>query len=264
MVVNNGSTDRTQEVIEKYADRLPIRCVFEPKLGLSNARNRAVAEARGRLLLWTDDDVLVGRDWLKEYWASAQLHPECVFFGGAVKPWFEGVPPGWLARGLSEARGAYALVDPPSGPMFEGNSVLPVGANWGVRTEVQRGFAFDPELGRRGLSMIGGEEIVMMQRMMAAGFRGCWVPDAIVEHWIPRGRQTVGYLRSYFQGGGATSRRVSPDRTSRSLFGRPLWVWRQAFEYEVRYRVSRLYRPSVVWIKDLRHAAEAWGYLVGH
>ena len=41
----------------KHAAALPLRLVHEPTPGLSNARNRGIAEARGDLVLWTDDDV---------------------------------------------------------------------------------------------------------------------------------------------------------------------------------------------------------------
>ncbi len=47
VVVNNGCTDRTDEIIAAFAGRLPVRREFEPQRGISNARNRAVdADAR--------------------------------------------------------------------------------------------------------------------------------------------------------------------------------------------------------------------------
>src|SRR5688500_3500637 len=59
LVVDNGSTDHTPEVVESFSGRLPIRRVSEPEAGLSNARNRGVAEAKGDYICWTDDDVLI-------------------------------------------------------------------------------------------------------------------------------------------------------------------------------------------------------------
>ena len=60
VVVNNGSTDHTDQVLAAFADRLPLRCEVEPERGLSRARNRAVDTARGDYMVWTDDDVVVG------------------------------------------------------------------------------------------------------------------------------------------------------------------------------------------------------------
>ena len=64
LVVNNNSTDDTEKVLASYEDRLPLRTFFEAAPGKSNALNRAVGEAQGDLIIWTDDDVLVDSGWL--------------------------------------------------------------------------------------------------------------------------------------------------------------------------------------------------------
>ena len=66
-LVDNDSSDRTVKVLSFFGERSPIRYVLEEKPGLSNARNRAVAEAPGKYIIWTDDDVLVD--------------------GGPIEPW---------------------------------------------------------------------------------------------------------------------------------------------------------------------------------
>jgi glycosyltransferase involved in cell wall biosynthesis len=64
IVVNNNCTDGTEAMLERFAARLPLKRVFEAAPGLSNARNAAIKVASGDYLIWTDDDVLVGTDWL--------------------------------------------------------------------------------------------------------------------------------------------------------------------------------------------------------
>ena len=61
LVVDNGSVDRTSEVIDSFSESLPARTVVEPVTGLSRARNAAVAAATGEYIVWTDDDVSVHR-----------------------------------------------------------------------------------------------------------------------------------------------------------------------------------------------------------
>jgi glycosyltransferase involved in cell wall biosynthesis len=57
LIVDNNCTDGTAEVVESFRERLPIRLVTESQQGLAHARNRAAAEFRGGVLLFTDDDV---------------------------------------------------------------------------------------------------------------------------------------------------------------------------------------------------------------
>jgi glycosyltransferase involved in cell wall biosynthesis len=60
VVVNDGSSDRTREVIAAYGAR--VRCVEQPHAGLAAARNRGIAAAAGDLIAFLDADDL----WLPE------------------------------------------------------------------------------------------------------------------------------------------------------------------------------------------------------
>ena len=65
VVVDNASEDDTNAVIERFAGALPLVYAFEAKPGLSHARNRGIAAARYPVIAFTDDDCLVGADWLR-------------------------------------------------------------------------------------------------------------------------------------------------------------------------------------------------------
>src|SRR5690349_5184620 len=101
VVVDNGSTDDTASIIESFAGALPIRHDVEPAPGVSFARNRAVGMARGKFIVWTDDDVVVDRQWLSAYVAAFGRWPEADLFGGKILPVFEGPVPAWLKPSLS-------------------------------------------------------------------------------------------------------------------------------------------------------------------
>ena len=136
LVINNNCTDATDQVIEKYAPKLPIRRLFEPKPGLSNARNAAVREAQGEYILWTDDDVLVDKGWVTAYVKAFQRWPKAAFFGGPVRPWFATPPPGWLRRVWSRVADMYSIRDLGTHPLlFDCHRHVPYGANFVVRTE---------------------------------------------------------------------------------------------------------------------------------
>src|SRR5690606_16449022 len=68
VVVDNGSTDGTPAVVEAFRRRspLPLRYVRELRPGIAPARNAGMAAARGRIVVFTDDDVTVEPDWLAE------------------------------------------------------------------------------------------------------------------------------------------------------------------------------------------------------
>jgi len=86
LVVNNNCTDRTDEVIRVFQGRLPVRRIFEGRPGLSHARNRAIAEATGNYIIWTDDDVTVCEGWLSAYVDAFRRWPEAAIFGARLSP----------------------------------------------------------------------------------------------------------------------------------------------------------------------------------
>ena len=96
LVVDNNSTDATPDVTNSFESRLPIRRIFEPKAGKSYALNRAISEASGDYILWTDDDALVDKLWLTAYCTAFKRWPDAAIFGGPVEPTFDGSPPPWL------------------------------------------------------------------------------------------------------------------------------------------------------------------------
>ena len=55
LVVDNNCTDGTPNVVEAFRERIPIRRVTESRQGLAHARNRAVADFRGDVLLYFPD-----------------------------------------------------------------------------------------------------------------------------------------------------------------------------------------------------------------
>jgi hypothetical protein len=265
LVVNNNSTDDTDAVIAEFATRLPIRRLFEPAPGLSNARNRAVAEATGEYMVWTDDDVLVEPEWLVEYCAGFVRHPRGTVFGGPVKPWFPNTPPAWLVEGWSRVFAAYACIDHGGDERQLDDRKVPFGANMAMRMDHQRAQRYDPSLGVRPGSRMGGEEIDVIRRSLAAGGESWWLPAARVQHYIPEQRQSLEYLRRYFFSDGEYLGRFESGTLEHfpRLFGRPRWLLRSALEAELRYQLHRRTRPAAEWMADLIEASRSRGQLHG-
>src|SRR5215469_11293809 len=74
LVVNNNSKDQTREVVEEFCRAYPgrFRYLFEPKQGKSIALNTGIREAKGEVLAFMDDDVIVEPTWLRNVTAPLE------------------------------------------------------------------------------------------------------------------------------------------------------------------------------------------------
>lgn len=252
LVVANDCSDDTLSVAQSFAGRLPMVVMVEPQAGLSHARNRAIAEARGQLIVWLDDDALVRSSFLRAYEAAMAASPRCSIFGGVIVPCLDGEPPAWLLAGLDVVESAYAARRRAAADIFaDVDADLPFGANYAMVADVQRRFRFDPELGRRpGNPFAGGEEIAVMRAALAAGHVGRWVPEAIVDHLIGPERQAEAWLWGYFHA----------DAKQRAS-GRPasLWGRLKAGRAFRRYRRARTVAQPREWLALFVKAAQLAG-----
>ena len=263
VVADNASEDGTAATIARFADTLPIRAITVAEIGKSHALNAVIDVARGEYILFLDDDVLVDPGWMRAYHDAFLRFPDVAFFGGPITPVFEGPRPSWLDGALRHVSNAYAERQLGSEMIPLEGEALPYGANWAIRLADQRRHRYDPRLGRRGDRLFAGEEWAVMEKLLADGATGRWVPEAHVQHVIPPARQNLGYLRRYYLGNGASLAIVWEPRGEPLLLGRPRWVWREAVQQELAYRIRRLYAAPEVWSEHLRRSSVAWGVLWG-
>lgn len=186
LLIDNNSTDQTAEVARRFEGRLPLRYVFEATQGLSAARNRALRECRGEVLLFTDDDLRFDADWLIRYEKIFSEQPQAGWFGGRVRPWWEHGQPAWLKDDrlalidgllvhydLGSSGRAYGTADP-----------LPFGASFALRRRVVERFgAFRLDLGVKGNVPGRGEEAEYFDRLRDAGVPGWYVGESSAWHW---------------------------------------------------------------------------------
>jgi glycosyltransferase involved in cell wall biosynthesis len=194
LVVNNNCTDDTDRVAARYADRLPLVLCHEPRPGKSSACNHAIARARGELLLWTDDDVLVDPAWVEETVQAFEDHRAHLVFG-RVLPWWETAPPSWYS---GEFAGLFALLDyGPAAFVVTERRHQPYGVNMATRREVFRELGgFRDEVGMLGNTGGGCEDLEIFYRVLERGLRAAYTPRAVVHHFIPRARCTKAFYRA--------------------------------------------------------------------
>lgn len=262
LVIDNNSTDGTKAVVARHESALPLRYVFEPKQGHSNARNAGIEAATGDLLIWTDDDVIVDPRWLIEYAAAADAFPDAAFFGGTIDPWFAVAPPGWVVRNLPTLHGPFAIRQLGDDVRRLRDDELVFGASLAFRAPLLKEHRFNPDLGRKGTGMLSGDETDLLARLRALGHYGVWVGTAKVRHYIPADRLTTRYVWRFFHGLGRTTQRLGPldrDGTPR-VFGAPRWMVRKYVAARAKMALHRVGRGPA-WMEAFRDAAVARGII---
>jgi glucosyl-dolichyl phosphate glucuronosyltransferase len=212
LVVDNNSRDQTRQVVEGFCERYPrrFRYLLEREQGLSYARNAGIREARGELIVFTDDDVTVDPDWL--YKLTAALDDEqWSGAGGRILPQQSFSPPRWLVtEGPREIKGVLVLFDLGDEPHKLQRT--PFGANMAFRRCMFEKYgSFRTDLGHCGDDLIGNEETEFCRRLMRGGEDLLYVPSAIVYHPVTPERLTRKYfLQWFFAYGKANARQNGP------------------------------------------------------
>jgi glucosyl-dolichyl phosphate glucuronosyltransferase len=263
LVANNHCTDNTDEVIARFADRLPIRRVFESRLGKSYACNLLVREATGDLILWTDDDVLVDSEWLVAYLDAAKAWPEAAFWGGRVDPLYGSVPPGWVVRNEAQVSHCFGLCqyERTVRPLAPGE--YPNGSNMAFRLDVLRRFPFNPLLGKTGNRKGWCEDVELIDRMRNAGLLGVWVGAATVRHWVPTERMTYRYVWDWYVGQGSIGIYRWGLPAGAYWWGMPRWAIRDWVQNAAAWILGTALQSELMRVRAWRKWAVATGILLG-
>lgn len=195
IVVDNGSTDDTAAVVARHADQVPGICYeLEPTLGLSSARNRGMAVARGRYLVYLDDDATVRPGWAAALLDAFARGDVVAVAGRIILAWPNGEAPAWFSTRMN---GWFTQLDLGDEPIVLPTGDNPWGANMAVTTAVavQTG-GFDVTLGRVGASLLSGEEDEFFRRVRrhAPDQRFVYAPGATVDHHVQPERVSLVWV----------------------------------------------------------------------
>lgn len=225
LVVDNGSTDDTPAVCKRHADQLPVRWVFEAQPGIGAARNRAVAEAGGRYILWTDDDATVATDWAEKLLEAFDRFGADLVFGRVDPVWEAGHPPGWYTPAFA---GMFALLDLGGPPRI-------ITDPWAVGFNVNMAFRRElpAKVGKYRTDVGAGEDSDLCLRAHKAGAVVAYQPEAVVHHHIPAARCTKRFSRLYAWRGSPHHLRLLRDegRAVPRLLGLPRYFVRKQAEH---------------------------------
>lgn len=185
-----------------WTERLPRngRIVVESTLGLTPARIRGIAETRGDVIVFVDDDNVLAGDYLHQAWMIACEKPFVGAWGGVVTPLFESRAPDWLTPYLpllavnAVPRDVWSNCTDPSG-------TPPCGAGMCVRRHVAKCWAenvrTDPRrlaLGRAGASLASCEDIDLAFTACDLGQAAGRFTTLRLTHLIPARRVSIDYM----------------------------------------------------------------------
>lgn len=200
LVVDNNSTDQTPAVVNSFTQKYPgrFRYLFEPLPGKSRALNAGIREARGALLAFTDDDVIVEPAWLHRL-TLPLASGECAGVAGRILPERTFSPPRWIPLNDRDALAPLAIFNPDreAGPIH----TSPYGANMAFQKcvlEKYGGFRTDlgPEPGSGNPQK--SEDSELGQRLLTAGERLRYEPAALVYHSVPPHRARKKYFLAWW------------------------------------------------------------------
>lgn len=259
LVVDNApATNATKEILEQ---RYPqFRYICEPRPGLDWARNRGIIEARGDIIAYTDDDVVVDPSWVKAIARAFIEDPSAMALTGLVVPYeleteaqvlFEIY--GGFGRGFE--RKEYQVSKGKKVPWtMLGTGQFGTGANMAYRRSVFESIGyFDPALDV-GTQTNGGGDLEMFFRVIKEGYKLVYEPKAMIRHRHRPGydklKQQIfnnGSLYAYF----IRSVQAYPDQTTPFLKLALWWM----FYWNIRRLINYFFGPGdslpqeLIWVE---------------
>ncbi len=190
LVVDNGSTDQTRDVVQALQARFDnVRYLFEPTAGKPWALNRGIREAQGELLAFTDDDLLAEPTWLLGLWQALQDGAEAVT--GRVLPCWLGRRPDWLTDGAVRRLGLGCIDYGTRRRTPAEGDCRWVGGSLAMRRDVaERIGPFNVRLHRE-------EDTNYYRRCLLQGVRIMYEPSSVTYHQVGQERTTPAYFRRW-------------------------------------------------------------------
>jgi glycosyltransferase involved in cell wall biosynthesis len=239
LVVDNDSKDKTKEVVESYFQKFngKLRYLFEPKHGKSYALNAAIKLAKGEILAFTDDDVIVDGQWLLNIDKCFRDY-NCDAMGGKVLPLYEVNIPRWIKDNHIVLQGLVGFHDYGEEiKIYEKYKMFPMlGANMAVKKSCFNDIGyFRTDIGEgKGTK---GEETELFWRLEKSGKNIYYCGRSIVRHKVVRERANLRYIAKWYIALGRL-RELSGERKTKLIcyFGFP------------RYLIRYILKDSIVLI----------------
>jgi len=199
IVVNNNSTDNTEEICKKHIAKYDNFKFFnENEQGLSCARNRGIKEANGEYIAFIDDDAKADSKWCENILiAFITISPKPVVVGGKILPYYNVKPPSWFSDELEiRSWGNNQKFLKEKDGFFSGS-------NMAFQKSILNQYdGFKPEYGINGDKFGVGEETDLIRRISIKHPHLFYSPDLIVYHLVKEKNMKIsGRLKRAYSAG---------------------------------------------------------------
>jgi len=264
IVVDNNSKDNTKQAVGSFEPRFNgrLRYFFESKQGKPYALNLGIKEAQGEIIVFTDDDCLVDKDYLSKINEAFQKYGnEIGVVGGRITPyWVDGTkPPKWFSdiKPDSELK---IYFNGPLGTLDYGDKPFVIdfskevhknghfyGANISIKKEFLDKYGYyDPK-------MTLGQDTEICLRLFKAGVKGMYEPKINVNHKVNAQKITPSfYYRWFYLRGKFRESNLNSVKKFFYPFGIPTWFIRQTIvmflgSFFKKDQQSRIYARCLVF-----------------
>jgi glucosyl-dolichyl phosphate glucuronosyltransferase len=193
IVIDNNSNDDTSALVGALIDSFPfrIRYVFEGQQGLSAARNRAIAEAKGDYIAFLDDECIIEPDWLPVVISDINEFRPCIIGGPYIGAFLPGDRPKWFKRQYGDAHFLASGYQRGFQDEFRAS-----GGNMIIRRDVFETLRFDIGWGMQGNRVKVGEERDLQRRFLQnhTSERIFYEPRIVAQHFIVPEKMRLSYL----------------------------------------------------------------------
>lgn len=193
IVVNNNSTDNTQDIIDSYVNKYPglIKALFESRQGAHYARNSAALVSQGDLLYYTDDDMIAYPDLILNLVNVFIDNLDVASASGKIIPKWEVEPPIWVKENL--INGWLSLNDLGDDTIISENDIGVYSCHQMMRRNIFfEAGGFNPDL--IAGELVGDGETGLNIKIKNLGYKFAYVGNSVIEHMIPPSRMTQAYL----------------------------------------------------------------------
>lgn len=209
IVVDNGSTDNTQQVVESFKNKIQnIQYVYDETPGLHVGRHQGFKHANSEILVYADDDSFGFPSWLDGIYDSFQ-NKDVVLVGGKDLPKYESNPPFWILEKWYQVC-EYGHCMPELSLIDFGENIKEIpsyfvyGCNFAIRKSIiEQAGGFHPDgMPFELIQYRGDGETYISRYIEEHGLKTIYNPRASIYHLVPTSRMTIDYFkkRAFCQG----------------------------------------------------------------